>query len=104
MDLAKTRGIVVAVTGETDFVTDGEKVLSIAGGDVMSTLVVGTGCSLSALVAAFCACNDSALEASASALQMAKRASEMAAQQSKGPGSFHPAYLDALYQIAREHV
>ena len=104
MALAKTRGIVVAVTGETDFVTDGEKVLSIAGGDVMSTLVVGTGCSLSALVAAFCACNDSALEASASALQMAKRASEMAAQQSKGPGSFHPAYLDALYQIAREHV
>ena len=67
-------------------------------------LQFGVGVSVSKCVAAFCACNDSALEASASALQMAKRASEMAAQQSKGPGSFHPAYLDALYQIAREHV
>lgn len=95
---------IVAVTGETDFVTDGKRTLSVVGGDVLTTLVVGTGCSLSALVAAYCAKSDSPLEATAAALTMAKQASEIAASKSTGPGSFHPAYLDALYAIAREHI
>ncbi len=103
MLLANRYDIVVAVTGETDYVTDGKQLLSIPGGDVMTTLVVGTGCSLSALVAAFCANNDSYLQATASALMMAKTASEMAAGKANGPGSFHPAYLDALYEIAAKH-
>ena len=103
MLLANRYDIVVAVTGETDYVTDGKQLLSIPGGDVMTTLVVGTGCSLSALVAAFCANNDSYLQAAASALMMAKAASEIAASKANGPGSFHPAYLDALYEIARKH-
>lgn len=101
--LARQFNSIVAVTGETDFVTDGERIFSICGGDIMTTLVVGTGCSLSALVAAFCVKCDSPLNATASALTMAKRASEMAASQAKGPGSFHTAYLDALYEIARNH-
>ena len=101
--LANRYNNIVAVTGETDFVTDGMQVFSIPGGDVMTTLVVGTGCSLSALVAAFCACNGSILQATCSALMMAKSASEIAASKANGPGSFHPAYLDALYEIARKH-
>lgn len=101
--LAKRYDCVVAVTGETDFVTDGTRILSVSGGDVMSTLVVGTGCSLSALVAAYCAQSDCPLEATAAALKMAKLASEAAAAVSQGPGSFHPAYLDALYRLARNH-
>ena len=102
-ELALKYKTIVAITGETDFVTDGQKVFSIAGGDIMTTLVVGTGCSLSALVAAFCAKSDNYLMAAAAALTMAKRASETAAAQCQGPGSFHPAYLDALYSIARKH-
>lgn len=102
--VAKRNRCIVAVTGETDFVTDGERTLSISGGDIMTTLVVGTGCSLSALVAAFCAQSTNFLEATAAALMMAKQASEIAASQCRGPGSFHPAYLDALYSIARNHI
>ena len=102
-ELALKYKTIVATTVETDFVTDGQKVFSIAGGDIMTTLVVGTGCSLSALVAAFCAKSDNYLMAAAAALTMAKRASETAAAQCQGPGSFHPAYLDALYSIARKH-
>ncbi len=94
----KTHGV-VAVTGESDFVTDGEEVIEIPGGHVMATLVVGTGCSLSAMVAAFCATCPCPLSATAAALALAKRAQEMAIANSKGPGSFHSAYLDALYQL-----
>ena len=66
---------------------------------MMATLVVGTGCSLSALVAAFCAANDDKLTATASACALAKKAAEVAVQTAKGPGSFHNAYLDALYTL-----
>lgn len=97
--LAIKTGGVVAVTGESDFVTDGDEVIEIPGGHVMATLVVGTGCSLSAMVAAFCATNPCPLSATAAALTLAKRAQEVAISNSKGPGSFHSAYLDALYQL-----
>lgn len=100
--LALKVGCVVAVTGESDFVTDGEDILEIPGGHVMATLVVGTGCSLSALVAAFCAANPCPLSATAAALMLAKRAQEIAYAHSKGPGSFHYAYLDALYQLTQK--
>ena len=98
-ELARQTSSVVAVTGETDFITDGTRTLAVRGGHPMATLVVGTGCSLSALVAAFCAANDDKLTATASACALAKKAEEVAVQTAKGPGSFHNAYLDALYTL-----
>lgn len=98
-ELARRTGSVVAVTGETDFITDGTQTLSVKGGHPMATLVVGTGCSLSALVAAFCASNEHKLTAAASACALAKKAAETAVLTAKGPGSFHNAYLDALYLL-----
>lgn len=97
--LARERGVIVAVTGATDYITDGTRTLSVTGGHPMATLVVGTGCSLSALVAAFCAVSDDRLTAAAAACALAKKAAEVAFTKSEGPGSFHNAYLDALYQL-----
>ena len=99
--LARETGAVVSVTGETDYVTNGARTVSIAGGHLMATLVVGTGCSLSALVAAFVAKAGDPILAAASACFLAKKAAEQAAAVSAGPGHFHDAYLDALYTIGR---
>ena len=99
VELARSTGSVVCVTGETDYATDGERVLSVAGGNVMTTLVVGTGCSLSALAAAFCATEKDPVTAAISACALAKRAAFVAGNRAKGPGSFHNEYLDALYAI-----
>ena len=63
----------------------------------MTTLVVGTGCSLSALCAAFAAVAKDPVDAAISACALAKYAAGTAAKQAKGPGSFHDEYLDALY-------
>lgn len=98
--LAQQFECTVAVTGPTDFVTDGKRLYAIEGGHKMATLVVGTGCSLSALVAAFCAVLSDRTLATAAALQLAKKAQERARAASRGPGSFHPAYLDALYELS----
>lgn len=51
--LARSTGAVVAVTGETDFITDGNSTWATPWGHPIMTRVVGTGCALSALVAAF---------------------------------------------------
>ena len=96
----KTRAI-VAVTGETDYITDGTQVLSVKSGDPMMTRVTGTGCALSSVVAAFLgACEPTQrLEAVASACAVMAIAGQRAAAQAKGPGSFVPLFLDKLYQL-----
>lgn len=94
--LAREYNTIVCVTGKTDYATDGKEILSCTGGSVKATLVVGTGCSLSAMVAAFVAQTEHPLEAVISACALAKRAAQQAAGVARGPGSFAVAYIDAL--------
>lgn len=100
--LARESGAVVAVTGEVDFVTDGQRLLRIGGGSALMTRVVGTGCALSAAVAGFTALTGDRLMHVASACRLVSLAGERAAAQAWGPGSFIPALLDALFQLDAE--
>lgn len=102
LKLAQMTGAIVAVTGEEDYVTDGENAWSVAGGGALMTRVVGTGCALSAVVAACCSLPGSRLDNVASACQFMKCAGEQAIAASRGPGSFIPAFLDALYALNAE--
>ena len=70
----------------------------------MATLVVGTGCSLSALCAAFAAVEKDPIIAAISACALAKAAASTAVKHAKGPGSFHNEYLDALYLMEPQKV
>ncbi|NDJ57132.1 hydroxyethylthiazole kinase [Enterobacteriaceae bacterium 4M9] len=100
--LARRYSTAVAVTGEVDYVTDGERVYNVTGGHAMMTRVVGTGCALSAVVAASCALPGDRLTAVAAACGLMARAGERAVAESRGPGSFIPAFLDALWQRTTE--
>lgn len=100
--LAQYTGAIVAITGERDYVTDGKNTWRVAGGGELMTRVVGTGCALSAVVAACCALPGSRLDNVAAACQFMKRAGEQAIATSHGPGSFTPAFLDALYALNAE--
>lgn len=97
--LAHQIDCIVVVTGEIDYVTNGQRTLSIPGGDPLMTRIVGTGCALSAVVAASCALPGAALDNVASACCWMKLAGQAAAERSEGPGSFIPAFLDALYHL-----
>lgn len=99
--LARESGAIVAVTGEVDYITDGQQTLAVQGGDPLMTRVVGTGCALSAVVAASCALPGSRLENVAGACALMKFAGQQAAE-GRGPGSFIPAFLDALYAMNAE--
>ena len=100
--LARATAAVVAVTGETDFITDGTTTWATPWGHPVMTRVVGTGCALSALVAAFTAQAPNRLNAVAAACAVAGLCGERAAAATHGPGSFKAAFLDALYLLSPE--
>ncbi len=97
--LARSTGAIVAVTGETDYITDGAITWATPWGHPVMTRVVGTGCALSALVAAFTAQAPNPLNAVAAACAVAGLCGEKAAARSHGPGSFKAAFLDTLYLL-----
>jgi hydroxyethylthiazole kinase len=90
--LARTSGAIVAVTGETDFITDGELTWATPWGHPIMTRVVGTGCALSALVAAFTAQAPNRLNAVAAACAVAGLCGERAAASSRGPVRSRPIF------------
>lgn len=94
--LAQQTGAIVVVTGEVDYVTDGLCTRTVAGGSILMTRVVGTGCALSAVVAACCALPGDRLENIAAGCGFMKHAGLRAALQSPGLGSFAVGLLDAL--------
>ena len=103
-DLARTYDTIVAVSGETDFITDGVTTWATSWGHPVMTRVVGTGCALSALVAAFTAQAPSRLNAVAAACAVAGLCGGLAAASSHGPGSFTAEFLDALYRLSPDRL
>ena len=94
--LAKQQQSVIAVSGPTDHITDGERLVRLSNGHPWLTSITGGGCALGALMAAFAAVVPDALVAAAAATATLTVAAESAAQQARGPGSFAIALLDEL--------
>ncbi|QLR03159.1 hydroxyethylthiazole kinase [Providencia rettgeri] len=96
--LARQAKTIVAISGEVDYITDGTRTFAVTGGHILMTRVVGTGCALSAVVAACCTLPGDRLQNVAAACAIMKQAGEAATQRCHGTGSFIPEFLDALYQ------
>ncbi|MGD8352939.1 MAG: hydroxyethylthiazole kinase [Pseudomonadota bacterium] len=88
---------VVCVTGPTDYVTDGKSLHAVENGHSMMGNVTGTGCSSSTAVAVHCAAAGATAEACTLGLAVFGACGELAAEESRGPGSFQVAILDALF-------
>jgi hydroxyethylthiazole kinase len=98
-DAARALGVVASVTGPVDHVSDGDSVLAVANGHELLATVTGTGCMSTAITGCFLARNANALAAAAEALAAFGVAGEDAAAAANGPGSFHVALYDALYNL-----
>ncbi|MBC8570852.1 hydroxyethylthiazole kinase [Zongyangia hominis] len=106
---ARTIRAVVVITGETDVVSDGEKIFCIRNGHAMMSRVTGTGCILSALIGAFLTVDAvRPVEAVAAAVGAfgvcGERAYEKAAQAGRGTGSYHLALLDELSLLREDSM
>jgi hydroxyethylthiazole kinase len=99
-EAAASLGVVAAVTGPVDHVSDGARVLAVANGDPLLGTVSGTGCMSTAITGAFAASAlDDPLRAATEALVAFGVAGEDAAVGARGPGSFHAGLYDALYNL-----
>lgn len=99
---ANQSGIIVAVSGPTDIVTDGKKALLVDNGHPLMGLVSGTGCMAASLTGAFTAVTKDYLSATATAFAAFGLAGEKAAPMARGPASFKVALLDEVYRLTPE--
>ncbi|MDO5092764.1 MAG: hydroxyethylthiazole kinase [Propionibacteriaceae bacterium] len=105
--LATEHECVVAISGPTDIVVSRGRTTRVVGGHALMPLVIGTGCSLGATVAAALGANREAPrphEAVVAAHAVFAAAGIVAGRQAEGPGSFEVAWRDALYALRPEEV
>ncbi|MFT5559242.1 MAG: hydroxyethylthiazole kinase [Sphingobacteriales bacterium] len=94
--LRETYQCAVVISGATDFIVTADRQTQLDNGHTMMPYVTAIGCTLSALTGAFAAVGEETGLAAAAVLGVA---GEIAAEQSKGPGSLQLNLLDVLYQL-----
>ncbi|NIM58009.1 MAG: hydroxyethylthiazole kinase [Candidatus Aminicenantes bacterium] len=102
--LAKELETTLAITGEVDLITDGERIYRVFNGHELMGFVTGTGCTASVIIGAFLAIDRDPVEATTTALAYFGLAGERAAKTAQAPGSFQVAMLDALYTIDEKQM
>ena len=100
MRIVRTLGLVRGNTIRARHV--GKDILAVANGHSMMARVTGTGCALTALIAACCVVTPGPLAATAHALAIFGLAGELAASEALGPGSFRVRLVDVLYNMDEE--
>jgi len=104
-EMANDKNCVIAISGEEDCITDGERVFRVSNGQPVMTKVTGIGCGLSAVTAAFCAVADDNLAlATAAAFGYYGLCGDLAVETSDKPASFEVAFIDCLYSTGEEEI
>lgn len=88
---------IIAVSGAIDHIYGHGRQAEVAGGHRFMRLVTAMGCALGAVQSAFLAAGDDPFDAICAACLLFKRAGQEAGAHAAGPGSFVPAFLDALH-------
>ncbi|KAJ6609882.1 thiamine biosynthetic bifunctional enzyme Thi4 [Mycena sp. CBHHK59/15] len=119
--LARKERCVILLTGETDYISDGHRVILVKNGDPLLGKITGSGCMLGSCIAAFCATeNTLATEdpegkltrggdfvlATVSAVLVMTIAAEIAAERQDvhGIGTFLPALIDKVAALQPEDI
>ncbi|WP_421084016.1 hydroxyethylthiazole kinase [Rothia nasimurium] len=107
--LSSSTGATVAISGATDYVVTGERITAVKGGHPTMAQVIGTGCFLGALVAAYAGAAKAQgldLHAAVVAAHAHTKAAGVVAGQlhPTRPGSFAVAWLDALAELTPEQI
>nr|WP_315031383.1 hydroxyethylthiazole kinase [uncultured Chryseobacterium sp.] len=100
--LANQYHTIVCISGETDIILSPDQNFLIKNGHPLMTKVTGLGCSATAIAAAFIGCSEDKVQGVAAAMALLGISGELAAQESKGPGSLQVNLIDKLYNITEE--
>ena len=102
--VASKYGCVAAATGPLDYVSDGDVTIELSNGHDLQGCVSGTGCMLSSVVGCYVGANGVSAESVSAAISAFNIAAQDAAAACRGPGTFKPAFLDALYNLDGESL
>ena len=101
--LARYTGGAVAISGESDLVTDGSTVAYSTGGSALMGKVTGFGCSLGGVAAVYATQADP-LTATLAAVAHYNVAGTRAAAAADAPASFKVAFIDELYRATPDDI
>ena len=101
--LARYTGGAVAVSGESDLVTDGSTVAYSTGGSALMGKVTGFGCSLGGVAAVYTTQADP-FTAALAAVAHYNVAGTRAAAAADAPASFKVAFIDELYRATPDDI
>lgn len=99
LDAARHAGTIVALSGEIDRISGPNKTCESDLGDPLMRQVTAMGCALGAVIAAFIATSDDRFDAVCASVHVFGAAGSHAGSFAAGPGSFMPAFLDALFTL-----
>lgn len=99
VDTARGGGTIIAETGEIDRISGPHKTCETNLGDPLMRQVTAMGCALGAVIAAFIAVSDDRFNGVCAAVHIFGAAGSLAGSRASGPGSFVPAFLDALFTL-----
>ena len=105
-DVAIKYDCVVAISGEIDYISDGQQVAKIDNGTTLFPKITGSGCLLSAVCGAFLTLDDNNFDLTVSACTAYAIAGEVAQQNlnENQTGQFYIGLLDSLASINDETV
>lgn len=101
--LAQYTGGAVAVSGETDLVSNGKTVLLCSGGSSFLPKITGAGCSLGGVMSVY-ANVVSPFYAALAGTVVYNVAAQKAEKKSKGSGSFVQNFLDCLFNLKEKDI
>ena len=105
--LAAELDCIIAITGKTDFVSNGREVYLLDNGHKILADVTGTGCMTTSLIGAFCGANKDYLVATVAGIIAMGLAGEMAQGslgQEEGIGTFRARLFDNIYNLTPESL
>ena len=94
--LANQMKTVVSVSGEVDYITDGERIEMVSNGNPLMSRVTAMGCIATALTAAVTAVDRDYMTAATNAMALMGTVGEVASEGCRGTGSFFVNFMDCL--------
>lgn len=106
--LAQKYHRVIVISGQEDFITNGKQEQSLTYGSDLMPLITGMGCTMTAVLSAFVACNPNHFQAAVQATAFFGLCGQVTHQHAKAPATFRQAFIDNLFHpdwdvFAREH-
>lgn len=104
LTLAQTYHCTVVISGAIDYLTDGTQTISLPYGSPLMPRVVGMGCTLTAVIAAFAGAHQPIFDAAHAATLYFGLCGSAAEKIATAPAHFQQAFIDTLYQADIEHL